>query len=349
MELCRSFSEQTLPAGIAVNDTEEQAHHAFLQHGRQSSAYFIYQRGVECFEGAAGGRVYYAQQDTPLGKVNLVFTNPFCQREDMASLLAEFERLHKWPTVYVSVDREVAQPLKELGYRVNQIGTESRISLASFSLRGKRKKHLRHASHFGERNACVVKELDWSQVDAAQVKAISHRWLKSKGVSARELQYATRPPVYDNEWRVRKFYCMRGDTLLAYVFFDPYFDNGELKGYCANILRANPDRSANGALDYTVLEAIKVFRAEGVKELSLGIAPLQNIEAEPGERKSVRLISKLFYEYGNNLYSFKGLAYHKSRYRPIETPWYLCSKDISLFRLYWGVLFGLKVLGGKEL
>jgi lysylphosphatidylglycerol synthetase-like protein (DUF2156 family) len=60
-------------------------------------------------------------------------------------------------------------------------------------------------------------------------------------------------------------------------------------------------------------------------------------------------LSQSLYEYGNSLYSFKGLAYHKTRYRPIETPWYLCTKDVSLFRAYWGLMFGLKVLGSKEL
>jgi len=321
----------------------------FVRYGRQSSAYFIFQKNVSCFHGRDGGRVHYGQQKTPLGPVNIVFTNPLCQSDGMKALLEEFLAAQRIPTLFDPVDKEAADSLRELGYSINQIGCESRIILDDFELSGHKKKQLRHASNFGKRHQCEVKELLWQQVDEAQVRNISIQWLRSKGVNNRELQYATRPPVYADEWQVRKFYCMQGERILAYVFFDPYYDNGKLAGYCANILRSIPGKECGGALDFVILEAIKQFRLEGVPELSLGVTPLQNIQKEPGERRSIRLISKLFYEYGNSLYAFKGLAYHKSRYRPIETPWYFCTKDVSLLRAYWGILFGLKVLGGKEI
>lgn len=333
----------------AASNVASTVYDDFVHYGRQSSAYFIFQDNVECFHGRNGGRVHYGVQKTPLGSVNIVFTNPLCPSSEMKQLLEEFLAVQTVPTLFDPVDKEAADALRELGYYINQIGCESRIILNDFDLSGHKKKQLRHASNFGNRHQCEVKELLWSEVDAAQVKNVSIQWLRSKGVNNRELQYATRPPVYGDEWQVRKFYCMQGDRILAYVFFDPYYNNGKLAGYCANILRSIPGKECSGALDFVILEAIKQFRDEGVPELSLGVTPLQNIQKEPGERRSIRLISKLFNEYGNSLYAFKGLAYHKSRYRPIETPWYFCTKDVSLLRTYWGILFGLKVLGGKEI
>ncbi len=335
-------------SGIEGGSADSLLHESFYEWGRQSSAYFIFQPGVKRFMGRDGGYVHYAEQSTPLGPVNIVFTNPLVSRADMSALLDEFEEASEYPIIYVAVDREVADVLCSRRYCINQIGSESAIKLSRFSVRGKKKKQLRHASHFGERCGAEVRELSWRDVDAAQVKEVSLEWRQSKGVKRRELAYATRPPVYGDEWGVRKFYCMRGGELLAFVFFDPYYEAGTLKGYCANILRSRPDRVCNGALDFTILEAIKVFQAEGVPELSLGIAPLSNLQREINERRSVRLISRLFYDYGNRLYSFRGLAYHKSRYRPNETPWYLCTRDISLPRLYWALLFGLKVLGPAQ-
>jgi len=326
----------------------ETVRNAFLKWGRQSSAYFVFQEGVKRFDGSQGGQVHYAVQKTPLGSVNLVFTNPLCHPGGMPHLLMEFEQAATVPNVYVAVNDEVANCLQSRAYNINRIGTESRITLGDFNVRGKKKKQLRHASHFGERVGAQVQELMWDEVDADQVKTLSLQWRASKGVKRRELKYATRPPVYGDEWGVRKFYCKHNGRVIAFVFFDPYFEQGQLKGYCANILRSSPSKEFNGALDYTILEAINVFRREGVSELSLGIAPLQNIQPNQNERRSIRLISRLFYDYGNRLYSFRGLAYHKSRYRPIETPWYLCSRQISLFRLYWALLFGLKVLGPPD-
>lgn len=321
---------------------------ALQRFGRQSSAYFAFQPDVLCFAGSSGGLLHYGQQSTPLGPVNLVFTNPLACQTDMADLIAEFEAHTSHPCVYLAVDRDVASVLRDRDYRINQIGAESKIDLNTFDLRGRAKKQLRHASHFGERHGCEVRELNWHEVDAAEVHAVSESWLSHKNVKHRELRYVTRPPVFGEEWGVRKFYCYQGNRLLGFVFFDPYYSQGRLQGYCANILRAMPEKSTNGVLDFIILSAMDVFRAEGVSELSLGIAPLQAIEAEPGERSVVRIISQLFYEYGNGMYAFKGLAYHKTRYRPTLTPWYLCSKNISLLRLYWAMLFGLRVLGRAE-
>lgn len=341
----------TFEAGTHERDAEvnREIFSVFKKFGRQSSAYFIFQDHVKCFNSDDYGYVYYARQTTPLGAVNLVFTNPLCSKNHMLHLLKAFLATQSIPSIFVSVSIEVANALRELGYFVNQTGTESRIRLDDFDLHGHAKKQLRHASNFGKRTNSHVKELLWSQVDEQQARDLSDKWRRSKGVSTRELKYATRPPVFRDEWQVRKFYCFQGDRMIAYVFFDPYFDQGELKGYCANILRALPEKETNGALDYTILEAIKQFREEGVAELSLGVAPMQNIKKEPGDRRLMRWLSQGLYEYGNSLYSFKGLAYHKTRYRPIETPWYLCTKDVSLFRAYWGLMFGLKVLGTKEL
>jgi len=323
---------------------------AFEQNGRQSSAYFIFQEHVQCFESENKiGQVFFASQMTPLGRVQIVFTNPICSEENMTALLKEFLAEQRVPTLFVAVDQEVAEALRPLGYYINQTGTESRIPLKSFELHGHKKKQLRHAANYGRRKNCEVKELQWCDVDEVQVKSLSNAWRKSKGVSTREMQFVTRPPVFGDEWGVRKFYCMQGDKLLAYVFFDPYFKQGKLVGYCANILRSLPERDCNGAIDYTILEAVKIFKEEGVSELSLGVAPLNNIQKDVNDRRGARWFSQLFYNYGNGLYACKALAYHKSRYRPIETPWYLCTKDVSLFRAYWGLLFGLKVLGSKEL
>lgn len=322
----------------------------FMRYGRQSSAYFLFQDGVQCYRSSGGGRVHFAPCKTPFGDVNLVFTDPLCAVQDMSALLHEFDQAQAVPNLYVSVSAQVADPLRQQGYAINQIGTESRINLADFYLHGKKKKQLRHASHFGERNQCVVEELSWNQVDEAQIKAISLAWLRSKGVHNRELKYATRPPVFDDEWKVRKFFCKHQGDIVGYVFFDPYYDAGQLRGYCANILRAKPEKACNGALDFTVLEAIKIFQKEGVPELSLGVAPFSNIRPDPDERRVIRWISQSMYDYGNRLYSFKGLAYHKSRYRPYLTPWYLCTpRSTSLLRSYWALMFGLKVLGGREL
>lgn len=345
-----SLAELNLPTSADIPLAQNLSLRAdYLAYGRQSSAYFIFQQGVRSYEGSLGGRVHYAQQSTPFGPINFVMTNPLCPPAQLSQLLAEFDQAQTAPNIYVAVDQSVAQALRAQDYSINQVGVENSLALADFHLHGKKKKQLRHASHFGERTTCHVEERSWAEVDQQQVLDISLDWVHSKVINSREIRYATRPAVFDDEWRVRKFYCMHQDKVVAYAFFDPYFEQGKLLGYCANILRSRSDKRYNGALDFTVLEAIKTFQQEGVAELSLGIAPFHNIQAEPNERKFVRWASNWFYHHGNNFYAFKALAYHKSRYRPQQTPWYLCMKDVSLARAYWGLLFGVKALGKREL
>ena len=104
----------------------------------------------------------------------------------------------------------------------------------------------------------------------------------------------------------------------------PKIKNNKLLGYTANILRGRKDIHPNGFLDYTLLEAMKIFKNEGLAELSLGIAPLHEIAAHPKEIKWVRMMQKLMYRYGSSLYAFQQLAYHKTRYRADSTMWYQC-------------------------
>src|SRR5690606_39737216 len=119
----------------------------------------------------------------------------------------------------------------------------------------------------------------WEPIDAAEVRGLSDAWRSQKAVSGRELRLLTRPPVFSEEWGVRKFYCYQDQRLIGYVFFDPFFREGQLIGYTANILRTWPGIRPSGVLDHILLEAIKQFQSEGVSNLSLG------------DRKSTRLNS----------------------------------------------------------
>lgn len=315
-----------------------------VNYGSQSSAHFIHQDGVRLYGSLVTGMIAYATQRTLFGETRVVFNNPICASENLDALLDSYLTQQSVPTVFVAVDRAVASRLRARGYRATQIGMESTVTLSQFDVQGKNKKQLRHASNFGKRTPCQVLELPWADVDSQQVLALSDQWRSQKAGKQQELKWVTRPPVFKDEWQVRKFYCLQEDRVLGFVFFDPYFENGQIKGYCANIVRSLPDVALSGVTDYIILEAIKQFRKEGVKELSLGISPHFNIQAEPGDWGALRHVLRLMYRHGNALYAFGGLAYHKTRYRPDQEPWYLCSKGIGLPRVLWTLITGFGVV-----
>ncbi len=315
------------------------------RHGSQSSAYFTLQREVEHFGIAGKGFVAYHPQRTPLGRVNMVFANPVCATADLPALLRAFIGQVGDNTLFMGVDRQVCDLLARMGYYTNEMGTEFSLAIANLDLRGKTKKQLRHAANLGQRCGLKVQEQDWETVDQSQVRAISAQWRQRKTIKQRELRLLTRPPEFANEWEVRKFYCYQGDKLLGFVFFDPFFAQGKVAGYCANILRRTTGEGPSDLLDFVMLEAIKVFRAEGIERLSLGVAPLYQVKACLGDNPLLRRIEQWLFSHGNRLYAFEALAYHKTRYRAEETPWYVCARNLSALKVSLAVLLGTHLVG----
>lgn len=325
---------------ISVQEKKE----LLTKFGHQSSSYFTLQPGVQHFGCKNHGYISFQSQMTLMGRVNIVFCNPICALEHISGLIREFLSKTPGKSIFMGVTKEIASILRTHNYHTNQMGTEFSLNLKNFEVKGKDKKHLRHAANLGERHGLTVKELNWSEIDQNEVRHISERWRSQKAVNSRELKLLTRPPEFQNEWKVRKFYCFKDGKVLGYVFFDPYFEKGKVVGYCANIIRKCPQAKPSDLLDYIILEAIKVFKQEGVDQLSLGISPLYNIEQEAGDRAIVRGLQKLLYHHANSLYAFKPLAYHKTRYRGDESKWYICTHNISLLKIAQAVLQGTQVV-----
>ena len=73
-----------------------------------------------------------------------------------------------------------------------------------------------------------------------------------------------------------------------------------------------------------------IFKAEGKEILNLCLAPFVRLELG---KYNDDFISKQFFQlsekYGNDIYNFKGLAFHKSKYRVTEKPLYFASNSWS--------------------
>lgn len=315
-----------------------------MAHGRQSSSYFSLQPDCRHFHRPDLGFVSYTPVRTFWGVTNVVNTNPVAAPGRMAALASAFEAAVPGSSLYVGVDAKAATCLAGMGHRTTMMGTEFVVDLDDFTLAGRAMKQLRHASNLDRRENVRVVEMNPSPCVMAEARGISRRWRRSKLVKDRELRLLTRPPVFAAEWGVRRFFVYHRGRMAGYVFFDPYYDNGRIKGYCANILRSDPRVTVAGLLDYVILRAMAVFREEGVGELSLGIAPLHGVREAAGEQRLLRHTAQRLYEHGNQLYAFKALAYHKSRYRAREQPWYLCARQLSTPAIAWVLLRGTGVL-----
>jgi len=314
------------------------------QYGEKSNSYFNFQEGIEYFDVPGIGFLSYnLQKSLILGNYYIVFSRPICAEENMQELIEAFLDVTDGQVLFAGMDDFTSNLLCKFDYKMTQMGVEFNIPLENFSVSGKKMKYLRNIQNYDKRGL-VVKELSWNQVDQESVKKISQDWMGGKQIKNRELRLLSRPPQFDEEWRVRKFYCYRDKELIGYVFFDPFFKEGEIAGYCANILRSSRDESLSGILDYIIITAIKKFQEEKVPVLALGLAPLHDLKKGKDENLILRTLSEFLYEYFNFLYHFKSLAFHKTRYRGTSEEIYLCTKNISNIKVLGHLLTATNIL-----
>lgn len=273
---------------------------------------------------------YYSQR--MFGQINLICAPPLCTTENTQQLLDMFLAEVPGQMIFGGVDEVTARCLKSRGYQTAAFGTEFNIPIQEFRITGGHMKHLRRIQNLGKQGL-EVREQTWNQVDQAVVRALSRAWLRARNGSQRELKGLTRPVEHADEWEVRKFYVYGPDkSLLGFAYFDPYFRDGTVIGYTANILRSWPGCKPNGLLDYAVLSALEKFRKEGIEELSLGLAPLHGLRREPGDNRPLLWLLKKIYELGEDIYPFQGVASHKLRWRAVEELSYACTKDVDPIR-----------------
>ena len=301
------------------------------EHANDQSAYLNLQAGVSYFTEPGLGIITYTKLNMSF-KSLLVFSNPICDDDKLEALISRFmTKFDGYSIKFLACNSKVAAILSGYGYDTNLFGDVYNLNLADFDLKGKKFRHLR-----GALNQCKdmqVKEQSWSEVDTQRVREISEKWIKqkSKYYKKNELNLLTRPPVFKDEWGTRKFYAYKNNKLVGYVFFDPYFENGQIKGYLANILRKDPSVKPASLLDRIIVDAAFKFKEEGITELSLGLSPLSNIGKHENDNPFTRKALKFLYEKANFAYNFKGLEFHKSRY-PAETEaTFLCTKGFLKF------------------
>jgi phosphatidylglycerol lysyltransferase len=170
-----------------------------------------------------------------------------------------------------------------------------------------------------------VREGSYRDVPPRVVDRVSLSWLETK-VNHRELAFLLRPLPLRDEPDVRKFFAFRGEELVGFVIFDPLYEGEKVLGYYADVERYK--RQPNGIHDLILLEAIRVFREEGRRVLSLGLAPLFHLDDEdhPSASALTRDLLRRMRDEVGPVYNFKGVSHHKVYYNPRWEPTYFYSQ-----------------------
>ena len=260
----------------------------------------------------------------------VTFSDPVCHPKDYRRLLSAFLADDRHASLAV-ISEECAEVLRSLGFKINCVGFEPELSIQTYNTLGNWKEldQIKRARNEARREGLVIKEAQVGSIDTQQLAAVSSRWLQNKKVNDREIWIYARRPVFHVEEDVRKFFAFdKGGLVVGFVFYDPMYMNGEVFGYSANIVRCDERRF--GKLATAIhMTAMETFKGEGKKVLNLCLAPFTKLhQGNYNDDVLVKLLFSLSERFGNDIYNFRGLSYHKSRYRGQEKPLYFASNRL---------------------
>jgi lysylphosphatidylglycerol synthetase-like protein (DUF2156 family) len=328
------------------------------QHGRQGLSYATLQTGMEYFLDDTGYIAFTSVRHPVFARntKRIVFSDPICSAADLPKIIGRF--LSEFPhSVFAVISEECCEVLRSMRFKINCIGVEPEIPVQTYNTNGNWKELdlIKRARNEAKREGIVIREETPENLDPAKLAAVSARWMANKKLNDREIWLYARRPVFEFEEDVRKFVAYdKEGTVVGFVFYDPMYRDGRVVGYSANISRCDEERF--GRLSTAVnMAAVDKFKTEGKEVLNLLLAPF--VELHRGKYND-DLGAKLFFlssaRYGNEIYNFKGLSFHKFKYRTPLKPCYLASASLipsndiylaflsaDIARNYWGTVFKL--------
>ena len=339
---------------------------ALRRHGREALSYATLQEGMEYFVSPMGYLAFTSVQHpvfAPKGR-KIVLSDPLCSAEDLPRLVQHF--LEFAPrAVFAVVSERCTALLREMGFKANCLGYEPEIPIQAYNTQGNWKELdlIKRGRNEAKREGIVIREEAIEKVSRTQLAEVSARWIEHKKVNDREIWIYARRPVFSFEEDVRKFVAYdREGRVAGFVFYDPMYRDGKVYGYSANISRCDEQRFGRLATAVHMV-AVEQFRAEGKEALNLCLAPFVKLEdGKFNDDWATSLFFRASERFGNAIYNFKGLSFHKAKYRGVEKSLYfasnspLPSNDVYLAflssditrsyfstmgKLLWGVVTGL--------
>jgi lysylphosphatidylglycerol synthetase-like protein (DUF2156 family) len=305
------------------------------QHGTASQSYSAtFQSELEHFGDERGFLAYKM-----VGSTALVLSDPIAPRENIPDLISRFLKEHP-DAGFWYLSRPIAELLGKRGFFVNAMGPDTRIDLATYNFSGGKKENLRRAINRMKAGGFVMRESTIAEVGYDKVKAVSDAWRQTRPVGGHEVAFLNRPLVLADEPDVRRFFTFdRNGKLVAFGFFDPVCEGGEVVGYMTQHSRHLPE--ADVMVHFAIKRcAIETFQKEGRKVLYLGLSPFAYIENEELGLRTHRTTRWYFqfafksWLFNRFFYACKGLEAHKRIFRGVpEQTYYAFNRRPSLPRV----------------
>jgi lysylphosphatidylglycerol synthetase-like protein (DUF2156 family) len=253
------------------------------------------------------------------GNLAIVLADPVGHPGDLKAAILEFSlycRQQDWKPVFYEVAEDRIDDYGRAGFAVFKIGEEARLRPDTFHLKGGEFQNLRTAC-----NAAKKLKIEFRWYDASsgideglegELQEVSRKWLETK--KAHEMTFDM--GSYSLEDIRRNGAAVAIDPsghALAFATWRP-FSQGT--GRALDLMRSVPKGQGRNIMDFVLVKSILHFQSQGIRDISLGNAPLANAGDEDGsfsaEGKAVQFLFKNL----NRIYGYKSLFEFKRKYRP---------------------------------
>ena len=235
-----------------------------------------------------------------------------------------------WTPAFHQVTPQGAAILESVGLQRLKIGEEATIDLDRFTLEGKHFKRLRTQLRQLTNDGIVVEELHCPIGDETmhELRSVSDIWVGDRGHRERTF---TLGAFDEDQLRHDRILVARSNHRIeAFVNLVPSY-NARLGNF--DLMRRRPD-APNGVMDLLLVRMAEMFRREGCTGMSLGLAPLTNIEGRTLAARVLRVMA----ERDSKAFNFNGLRAYKEKWRPEWEPRFLMfASELSLARIGYAV------------
>jgi lysylphosphatidylglycerol synthetase-like protein (DUF2156 family) len=317
-----AFFNARLPTLPACDLDAAERFQLLQQYGDFSLAYSAAMQSDLSYFGDSEAYIAYA---TKMGHT-FVLGDPVAAPERRADIIRRFVAASRSPC-FVQISQDTAATLETLGYRINHMGVDTRLSLATHSFAGKRNETVRYSERWLLKKNFRIVECDGSVADAERVRHISTHWRSGRIVSRREMRFLNRPFAIELTPHMRRFLILDPDGhAIAVLDFDPMFRDGAVIGYTVAFKRKLPGTTAHAEIGLTKF-ATDRFIEEGLSIVTFGLSPLAAI-ASSGFLES-RVWRSLFERafrserVNTRIFNLQGQAAFKRRFHGEEIPTYI--------------------------
>ncbi len=245
-------------------------------------------------------------------------------RARVVSEFAEFCDRNGWAFCFHQVTATGSEELAKAGMQSVKIGEEAIVDCRTFSLAGKSFKHMRNTINRLTQSGCRIEFIapPISSALLSEIEEVSELWLHDGGHRERAFTLG----AFSEDYAVNsQFALVRSATgrLEAFVNIIPSY-RSPIGNF--DMMRRRPD-SPDGVMDLLMVYLVERFRDENFEGLTLGMAPLANLEGSGLVPSALRLL----YARGNEMFNFAGLRTFKDKWHPRWEPLYLCYRtDLQL-------------------